>query len=431
MFRFLKRLWRDRRGNAILIAGAALPMLVGAAGLATDSIQWVLWKRELQRAADSAALAGVYAKAENIESVSTAVTADLAQNNNHTGVSLLTGYPAITFPTSSVWTNGVAVELRIQKRLGFSSLFLSAAPTIKASATAAMVPSLNACAWALNKTTNPSVTIGGSSNTNLGCPVISDSTGCPAVAVNGTSYNFTADKVAAVGCLPSSINGVTSLMPHYLSQADPFAGQFSTDVPSGMTCSTHLPTNNNNNHVTPGCYTNSGNGNNNPFHLTGSVVLDPGVYYLNNIDFDTTGGATVTGNNVTIILTGTTPGSIQTNGNSTVQLSAPSATGCGIVAEGGVNVNTCDYKNMLIIQSANATTDNANVINGNNTSSFDGAIYMPKGQISFSGSSADSTKCLMVVGNTLNFTGNTNLQNNTTGCNNAIKKSGKEVRLIA
>ncbi|HEU5482223.1 MAG TPA: pilus assembly protein TadG-related protein, partial [Sphingomicrobium sp.] len=53
MIEFIKRLWRDRRGNALVIAGAALPFVIGAAGLATDTIQWAMWKRELQRAADS------------------------------------------------------------------------------------------------------------------------------------------------------------------------------------------------------------------------------------------------------------------------------------------------------------------------------------------------------------------------------------------
>src|SRR3569623_346593 len=114
MIRFFRKLWKDRRGNAIVIAGAALPIVVGGAGLATDTVQWVLWKRELQRAADSAAFAGVYAKAQS-ETVSSAVTADLAKNNNHTGVSLLSGYPSITYPAdTSNYNNAVAVELRIQ-----------------------------------------------------------------------------------------------------------------------------------------------------------------------------------------------------------------------------------------------------------------------------------------------------------------------------
>ena len=43
-----------------MIAAACLPLIVGAAGLATDTIQWTMWKRQLQRAADSAAIAGVF-----------------------------------------------------------------------------------------------------------------------------------------------------------------------------------------------------------------------------------------------------------------------------------------------------------------------------------------------------------------------------------
>ena len=62
MRKLFRKLWNDERGNALIIFGASLPMIMGAVGLASDTIQWALWKRELQRAADSAAIAGVYAK---------------------------------------------------------------------------------------------------------------------------------------------------------------------------------------------------------------------------------------------------------------------------------------------------------------------------------------------------------------------------------
>ena len=79
MLKALKRLWNDERGNALIIGGAALPILVGATGLATDTIQWSLWKRELQRAADSAAIAGVYdrVQAGNTSNTESAVNRDL------------------------------------------------------------------------------------------------------------------------------------------------------------------------------------------------------------------------------------------------------------------------------------------------------------------------------------------------------------------
>ena len=80
MIGFFKKLWRDKRGNALVIAAAALPLVLGSAGLASDTIQWALWKRQLQRAADSAAIAGVYANVQSAISVTDAVNRDLSFN---------------------------------------------------------------------------------------------------------------------------------------------------------------------------------------------------------------------------------------------------------------------------------------------------------------------------------------------------------------
>jgi len=405
MIPFLKALWKDRRGNALIVAGAALPVLIGAAGLATDTIQWVVWKRELQRAADSAAFAGVYAKAQD-STVSTAVTADLS-NNNKTGITLVTGYPQIAYPTVGTYTNVVQVTLRIQKSLGFSSLFISSAPAITASATAAMVDDGQYCLVALKKNGGAGVSIGGSSSANLGCGAIANANANPAVSTNGASYNFVAPVVAGVGTLPSSITGVTTLQPHHVAMPDPYAGKYSTST-SGMTCNKQVSGGNTN--LTPGCYKD--------FSFTGNKTynLAAGTYYLDSTDFSVAGGTTVIGNGVTIILTGSTPGSIKTNGNSTVQLTAPT---------------TGSYANMLFIQSDYATTDNTNEINGSNTTKYDGAIYLPNGNITFTGSSGNMTKCAMVVAYTATFSGNTNLQNDTVGCTAATTVTNKQVRLVA
>ena len=142
-------------------------------------------------------------------------------------------------------------------------------------------------------------------------------------------------------------------------------------------------------------------------------VREPGQTHKE--DWDTATQAALAGG-VTIILTGDTPGSIKTNGNSTVQLAAPT---------------TGTYKNMLFIQSGSATTDNTNEINGTNTSSYDGAMYFPKGNVTFSGNSGSMTKCVMVMAYTLTFTGNTNLQNNTSGCTAATTVPGQMIRLVA
>ena len=74
--RAFKRLWNDKRGNALLIMAGAFPLLLGSAGLATDTIQWTLTKRQLQRAADSAAIAGVYASIQREQNTSAQTVTD-------------------------------------------------------------------------------------------------------------------------------------------------------------------------------------------------------------------------------------------------------------------------------------------------------------------------------------------------------------------
>ncbi len=416
MVNLVRRLFKDKRGNALIIAAAAMPVMIGSAGLATDTIQWVVWKRQLQRAADSAAFAGVYAKALG-DPASSAVSTDLVRNN-HVGINLISGYPVISYPTSVNYTNGVQVGLAVRKTLGFSSLFMSASPIITTSATAAMIDQGDYCVVALEKGTATGISIGGNSSANLGCGAISNSRSAQAaVAANGTSYTFTADPVSAVGGLPSAITGVTTLQPHHIAMPDPFSGKYPTSIPPGMPCNNFNQQTYNVGtgqsavkHLSPGCFTG--------FAPNGSSTyyLDAGVYYINNADFQLNGNDTLIGSNVTIILTGTTPGSVKINGTSTLQLSAPTSG---------------TYANMLFIQSSSAASNNGNTINGTAGSSFDGAFYFPKGQVSFTGTSGSMTKCAMVVANQVVFSGNTNLQNNTSGCVAATKAKGKSIRLVA
>ena len=142
MIKFFKRLLGDRRGNVLAITAACMPLIIGAAGLATDTIEWTLWKRELQRAADSAAIAGVYTRVQtNTQAaVESAVTADLTRNN-HTLVSLKSGYPTVELlADSGTQQKLVRVTLKVEKALPFSSMFMASAPAIRATATAASIP---------------------------------------------------------------------------------------------------------------------------------------------------------------------------------------------------------------------------------------------------------------------------------------------------
>lgn len=418
MIRFFKKLLKDRRGNVIMIAGAALPLVVGAAGLATDTIQWAMWKRQLQRGADSAALAGVYAKVEANanQTAAQAVTKDL-QHNNHTPVSLLAGYPQIAYPTSAGYTDAVRVTLAVQKTLGFSSLFLSNPPVIETSATAALVDEGEYCFFA-KATSGPALIIQGSGNVQAGCGAISNSQDpTSSVTVNGNSHNFEADPVAAVGGISSSINGSPNVLPYQVAMQDPYEN-ISTSVPSGTPCTnfnTHVVSQTGPNGqggqvaLSPGCYSTFNPGNH-------TYTLQPGTYYLDNANLSLAGSTRLVGDGVTIILTGNNPGSVSMTGTSSMDLSAPT---------------TGQYANLLLIQSPGATTGNNNTINGDNNTNLDGVIYFPTGDLTFTGSTGQAFQCAMVIGYTLEFAGSATVQNNTSGCNAATTIQGKRVRLVA
>jgi Flp pilus assembly protein TadG len=438
MIKFMKRLWNDRRGNALVIACAAMPMIIGGAGFATDTIQWALWKRQLQRTADSAAMAGVLAEAQGATigsgsctnysgaTYSSAVAYDINKNEKL--------WPTLTCsyensPASGSYTAdkyAVKVNLSVQQQLPFSGFLMSTTPTITASATATLVDTGKYCLVALKNTTSPGITVGGSSQANLGCGAISNSTSTTAsVDANGSTYSFAASPVASVGGMPSTIIGSTDLQPWHIPEPDPFAGKYSTSVPATTTCAAF------NSHITkqtggknktytmePGCYNDfSPNGND-------TYNLAAGTYYLNSTDFAPGGTVTVTGSNVTIILTGSTPGAVNLSGNQTIQLSAPT---------------TGTYAKMLFIQSSSATADNLNKINGTSSSYFDGAFYFPNGDVQLNGTAGAMTQCAMLVAQVVDISGNATLQNtltrldangNTVPCDANQTVTAKVARLV-
>jgi uncharacterized membrane protein len=51
---FLRRIGNHESGNVLAMAAGLMPLLTGSAALSIDAAQLALWKRQLQRAADSA-----------------------------------------------------------------------------------------------------------------------------------------------------------------------------------------------------------------------------------------------------------------------------------------------------------------------------------------------------------------------------------------
>jgi Flp pilus assembly protein TadG len=412
----VRNLLKNQKGAVLMLVGASLPVLIGAAGLATDTVQWTLWKRQLQRQADSAALAGAYGKTQ-AKDVVAASTADI--NRNMT--TALTAAPTIeNAPTVGPYAGNaqaVRVVLQTQKQLPFSGLFMSSAPVIKAEATAAAVAQGDYCVIALEPNSVTGINMTGNTTVNLGCGMATNSKASNAVIATGSS-EVTASPIAAVGGLQSSNNykGSTTLQPYSPPQVDPFAG---LPVPAPIGCDEGINIGPKGNEtINPGCYEG--------MDIKGTVTLNPGVYYIDGSSVKFGAQAEIYGTGVTIILTstnaGSDPSSIATfdmNGGATVNLSAPT---------------TGTYAGVLIYQDRRALDSGTNKINGNSSSKYQGAIYMPTQEVEFSGTAGMNTKCLQLVARRVKFTGNSNILNVTNGCpaNSGAKSfTGTRIRLVA
>ena len=421
-----KKLWRDRRGNVLAIAGAALPLVVGSAGLASDTIQWTLWKRELQRAADSAAIAGVYARVENDPDApaATAVNTDLDRTkNNHTGISLLTA-PVVTFPTGTNWTNGVRVQLAVQKRLAFSSLFLSTPPIIRADATAATVATGVYCVVSLIETGATGITATGNGDIDLGCGMITNSTSMSAAIATG-SADVNATPVAAVGNVPSSDNwNGAELLPFTVKQPDPFEN---VNPPSFSPCqgnSNKLTWNN-----TGTLDRSADNGQtvcvSGMDFQKGTVNLGTNTtYILDGGNFEIGAQATVNCTHCTIILTNSDTGSSPTIGQVTINAGAE------------IKMSAPDsgpYDGILIYQDRRAPIgpSQVNKINGNSNSLMSGAFYFPKQQLEINGTAGLHFSCAQFVSYIVEFAGNGGVYNTCTGGYGDNDIMGRHVRLVA
>ena len=421
MVSFLKKLWSDKRGNALIIAAASLPMVIGSAGLASDTIQWTLWKRQLQKSADSAAIAGVYAKIQ-AQTVTTAVDYDIDNGNNfiRSGSAakkmLLLNAPVVGYPAAGTdFDNAVSVQLKLQKTLGFTSVFLSSAPIITANATAAAVVSGDYCAQAQINTNATGISAGGSATVNLKCGMITNSISMDAAVAFGSS-SVTSSPVAAVGGLDATDNWGTgtTLLPFTIAQPDPFADISPPAIPSGcnnwsdnpsdtQTYPSTVPT-------VPVCLRN--------FTVKGTLNLRPGTYIITG-DMRVNSGAKLSCTGCTFVLTNSVPsntGTVDINGGAQLNLTAP---------DSGI------YKGILFYSNRGANPSAINRINGNSSSFFKGAFYFPHQEVIFNGNAGVTFGCIKLVSWKLTFTGNSSIDNVCPADWYGDRFKGRHVRLVA
>ena len=435
MRKFLTKIWHDKRGNSLILAAAALPLLIGSAGLATDTIQWALWKRQLQRAADSAAIAGVYdrvAAASATTGTAAAVTKDLSLNN-HTGIALQSGYPVVTFPANAGSNqNQVRVVLAVQRPLSFSSMFMTNPPLIQTTAQAATVSNAGEfCVLSLQNNSKTGIQATGSATIVMDCGMMTNSVATNSAAGQGSS-SVTATTLAASGGIQQSTNwNVGAYQPYSPALDDPYAA-LEPDAAELATCGSPPPSltigNPNNGLVVTGgaCYGSLSIGSNR------TLTLQDGLYIISGGSVNIQGTLNLT--NATLVLTNKNSGATQPIGsldmNASGQMNATAPTT-------GKWAGMALYQDRRAVDNSptgNISSNSPNKINGNSTNKIRGVVYFPNQQVTYNGNGTGSATCTQFVAKRIYWSGDSGMNNFTKNCTmygiNSITSSVR-VRLVA
>jgi len=440
MLKTLKKLWGSETGSALIIAAAAFPMIVGSADLATDTIQWSLWKRQLQRAADSAAIAGVYTRVKNddVAAVEAAVKSDI-ELNQHTGIDLLNDPVIALLTDDGDMLNRVQVGLEVQRSLPFSSMFMASAPVIRANAIAATVPGSDEyCVITLEPSASKTgITIGGNSNISMNCGMISNSPSTNSALSNGNSSRVTASVIAAVGAVQASSSwNVAKYDPYTTAAEDPYAAVNPTASemagcaanPPAATASTTVPAG-----AAALCYSSINVGSNLTLDLGSNKTI-----YVTGKNANTAGDVVLHGRlnciNCTIVLTnkdmaaGAKIGTFDMQASSALSISAPTGT-------------TDKYRGIAVFQDRRATDANGsgspNKFNGGGSQVVEGAIYFPSQSVTYNGNGTATAVCTRFVTRRIIFSGNSAATNyfekssNCPGFGPPDDGGGFRVRLVA
>lgn len=404
--RFIHRLACDQSGATAIYVGLGMMVFVGSAGLAVDIASWYRAKRMMQTAVDAAAYAGALDLARQglsvvADEMSMQAAANDAAMRNGMTLPVTVHHP----PTSGLEINddqSVEVIVSEPAPMLFTSAFFGIAPQVSARAVAKAVVA-DACVYALNPTEAGALTISGTSSVVLGCGVVVNSTHeQAALDQNGTSC-LSATAVTVAGGYDG--NCVTPDPEVYTPQyGDPL---------SHLQEPTVGPRDHNNVHISGGG-SKDFDGNNNgvdefdPGVYCGGIqisggtsVFSPGLYILDGGEFRVSGSATVSNTE-------------NAAGGVTFFLTGSGANYATLWIASGANVtltppDSGPYKDILFFQDPDAPQGNSIKFTGGSTMDLEGALYFPSAAINFVGGSAADEAEVLVVGDTVNFSGNSYL----------------------
>jgi Flp pilus assembly protein TadG len=373
----MRKSFGSSSGQIYVLVAMAMAVLIGMAGLVVDVGLLYVDRRQMQTAADAAAVAGANAL-QGSSSVSagyqTAAT-DAAKNNGFTnGVgNVAVSVSELSCPNASseqcVQANvSQPVPVYLLRALGYTTMNVAA----KAIAGGVNSP---ACIYALDPTAPKAFLASGNATTTSACGILVDSSDSAALSGNG-SGSVTASAIGVSGgdslgnttWTPTPITGIAPAPDPLASLAEPSVGScdhtfYSTSSSASLTHGTYC-----------GGIKISG---------SGTINFGPGLYVLAGGGMKVSGNAILNGSGVTFYNTSGTGGyaPIDMAGGGTATFSAPTSN-----AGGGI-------KGVLFFQDRTIAAGGSNTVTGGSSSVFDGALYFPTSQLFYAGNSNLSGNC--------------------------------------
>ncbi len=396
----------DQSGSMITLSAISLTAIVGFAGMGVDVAMWYSEKRVTQSIADAAAVAATYAMQEggSAADVESAARTEAIRNGfkEIAGNTLTVSNAApLPIPGSAVPRADITVTRRVPTFL--AGAFLENDPSVSAKSTGGVRTLGNICVIGLDEDAGRTVEFIGNTFANVGCGVASNSSSNDALYVGGNA-TLIANPAQSFGDIVVDGSGelITQLPPMPFSPrvADPFENRIFPPLTGA--CDFNGLTVNSNQTVGPALPGGS-------VRICGdftvkpnrSLTMQPGIYFVDGGDVLFQGD--VTGNGVTIVLTGTSAsqvGEIDIRAQSNVTLTAP--------ASG-------EYAGIVVHQNDIADNSGDNKFNGGANLSFVGAVYIKNQPVTYNGGS-DVDGCTMIVARIVKFSGTSFLRNTVSLC---------------
>lgn len=426
---FGSKLRKDVSGNTMIMVAMGMPMLVGGTGLAVDTAQWYLWKRELQYAVDQAAMSGAYSlsKADSPATGEWDARARAELQNNKDIVDFETDVNVRVVDYADQTDNSVIVDVTAERALPFTSMLTSRSARIRASAQASFTEGVTytSCLVATDEDAEGAITIGGSATVQMNCGIAALSDSEEAIKIQG-SGGVGGDGVASVSVgVVLAAGGIDdwfrentddTVIENLSSLSDPFADMEPPDNPTSRTyqCTTsttsttitrlkgkkleeetvQLTTTQAS--LLPGTYR--------EIDTSCDTTLASGIYVIDGGRLKVNAQYDFTGNGVMFVLKN--GAYLEINGGANISLTAPT-----VVQLEAAGVFDPRLAGMLVFEDRNSEGSNRSVLNGNADTILNGKVYLSKSHMQINGSARVTSQCLMIVANTMEITGNANLGN--------------------